>query len=266
MKTNVLVRIASVLLALCGVTQANASAPNYFSIQFCSSCSDDATYKAHAEAVVSSFTAGEWNILVINPNTLEMRDVWVMKERDMGFSTVISTAQPSPQNVQDHVLTAIDLFTSSEIVVPIGGGYGRDSYGTHTQEGVGDWLRTTPELGALVMDWYSIWNALTVQFSGAPIFIVVFPNGDVAKFRIVNPGGGAAGCCVYIPGSARDADGNVLDSQAPEGGNAYVGGSGGPSTGNPISIRRPHSGWSGGYRYVSCTKPVNSNIWVCQDV
>lgn len=197
---------------------------------FCDSCSVEQDFRLYGEAAADHSGPGYEEILVINDSSSTLYDVLVFKERENGLLSIWGVAiQASPQDVSDY-LDAKDAFLKREHVVEIPPGGGADSFASSTQEAIGAHITPT--------QWYvaatkklSLFQALKWRLGYGPVAIVIFPNGDVAKYHVV-PVIGYAACCTYIEGSARNRDGDFIGPGVSDG-SPYVsgtGGTGGPDT------------------------------------
>ncbi|MCB1317847.1 MAG: hypothetical protein KDK27_17900, partial [Leptospiraceae bacterium] len=135
------------------------------------------------------------------------------------------------QDARNEYQQAFDVFMKGEHIVEITSELpGSETFGSHSKEVVGSFV--------VQQTWYvqatrkiNLFNALKALFGRVPVAIVVFPNGDVAKFK-ATPTQSYSTCCEYIPGTARNRNGEFI-GPGTSNGEDYVrpyGGGGGPST------------------------------------
>lgn len=172
----------------------------------------------------------------------------------------VSSNVKGQQSESDGFVEAKTMYEADEPIlleVPTPPPYSMDSFQTAESQQVGLFIAQSPPiLNGIKIVKKTIWQALKVLVGKYPIAILVFPNGDVAQYYILNPAAGAL-CCQYVIGTARDIAGNPIDPPA-HGGN-YVGGGEGGGGGNYVQ-------WiDGGYTTYSCSyidKPDGSRQFI----
>jgi hypothetical protein len=214
--------IVLVGLAFTQVAKADVAA-------FCDTCSTDAQYKSFAKSMALNQTESEVLYFIVNTQTSQARKVTVFKEPDVGGYITTAFVQPAASDELAFYSTAVRAFSSGEYLVPMPPSTSENGGGSFSQfesQTVNDQINRQPWMPVAVTSkanlWDAIWAMLTNKFRKQPIAIVVFLNGDVAKFQVVNPAGGAL-CCTYIAGSARDKYGNFIND-AGLGGNGHMSG------------------------------------------
>jgi hypothetical protein len=202
---------------------------------FCDTCSTDAQYKSFAKSMALNQTESEVLYFVMNSQTNQARKVTVFKEPDVGGYITTAFVQPATSDETAFVSATVRAFSSSEYLVPMppsSEATGGASFTLSNIEIVGDQISRQPWMPVATANkinlWQAIWAAVTKKFRNQPIAIVVFLNGNVAKYSVLNPAGGAA-CCTYIPGSARDKYGHFINDSG-------LGGNGHASGGSYVSI------------------------------
>lgn len=230
---------------------------------FCDTCNLDSEYRNAAKSIATGQPVGEQMYFLMNSQTGQARKVTVFKEPEAGGYIYYAVVAPAASDELQFYAGAMQAFSESSYVVPMppqSEGIGGSSFSQQTREAVGAQIIRQPWMPATLANKASltqvIWYAFTQRFRGVPIAIVVFLNGDVAMYSVVNPQGGAAACCEYIAGSARDRNGVFISDTG-------FGGSGTSSGGSYVNagqagnvIIRSSSG------FVSCGRQGNGP-WIC---
>jgi hypothetical protein len=230
----------------------------------CQSCTTQASFESFTEAYVGSHL-GQFAYTVINWNSEVAYDVWEDHEYDgelhQYFVTVWS--QPSAQSVKDAVERVKTALNEADTTIQLPNTTGTASFATYESQAVGaiivqqQWYLTLSEDNLVFL----VWQAITQDW---PIAAVLFPNGDVAKFT-VKPNVGSSVCCTYVPGSARDINGNFINDSG-LGGTGYT-------DGVPYVNRLADDG-SGATRlqihmdqwvYFQCSR-IGNGPWVCERI
>ena len=182
---------------------------------FCNSCFSKSDFENYAKGVHGNGFGFE-NYQVINDATGEIWNVYVERiyEPEVGLFLKVALGTPATAADIQAYVDVRDFVTKDErlVIVPPGT-FPTDGYVSHTS-GTAAFISSQPWFPTLTQR--PLATALSLVLGTNPVIVVVFPNGDVAKFEVVNMTGGTA-CCVYVPGSARDVDGNVI-VDAPSGG------------------------------------------------
>lgn len=200
---------------------------------------------------MSGIKFGIFDFEVINPTTGNISFVHVEKETEPGFVFLTSEAVPATTAQKEDFNVVMQLF-NAEVLVPLLPKEGTESFALYTNDGVSAQIATSEAvfLAGVNLRRFNIFTALKMLFGRLPIAVVVFPNGDVAKFKIMNPAGGAL-CCEYVSGSARNSKGEFIpDSElggngVESGGEYVIGtGSGGSTTEILFEIHLSNQSWS----------------------
>jgi len=239
-------------LLVVAATNACAATNYYF---FCDSCSTEQNYRDYGVANTPQ-AAGQDLVDIYNRTSHIGYHINITREYDNElhrYHTIItSSAFTTAQNAQYNA--TIQLFSAGKFPVEIGeypspgSGYmpGTESFGSSTPEAIGSVVSRT--LGVLgVLRTLGAWELVKEMFGVYPTAVVLFPNGDVAMYTVVNPAGGSLSV-VYQAGTSRNANGDPLDPPA-HGGN-YV--HGGTSDGQGHFNNRVDL-LPGGLSYLSCS-------------
>lgn len=209
----------SILLILLTLSQLGFS-KDYV---FCNSCVSQADFKSFTKGHHGN-QIGIKEYQVVNYATEEVWDVTVTGWYDDvdlngnpygGNGIFLSMAQATlPPAIEVNDVKALLKAFKNEgehlIVLPPNSGSGGSSFSSMTPEFVGGVITVHP-LGLLALKKISFFNAIKTAFGFGKILItVVFNNGDTATFEIINPAGGNL-CCAYVPGTARDHEGRILN-------------------------------------------------------
>lgn len=165
-------------------------------VVFCNSCITADHFRSFGEGAASVGGADE-EILVINHNTDVLYTVVVLKERHNGYWEKWGVAYAASQQEILEYLQAKEAFQKGEHILTVPPGtYGAESFSGYERQSVGTLIVNTP--------WYqaatrrpTLFRSLNWLFGKVPVAVVVFPNGDVAKFNAV-PSSTASVCCDYI--------------------------------------------------------------------
>jgi hypothetical protein len=209
---------------------------------FCNTCSVETDFRNYAVAN-TPVTAGVFTVDVANYNTNIGYRVNIEREWDQElrrYHTIVSSVAWTTTQKNGFV-AAKGMFSSQTIRVDAPHGEGTESFRGSDLAAVSLVIAASPAMISVRPVSFSIWGALKALAGKFPVAYVVFPNGDVAQYDIINPAGGAT-CCVYKRGTARDIYGNVID--LPGSGGNYVRNGGGDGTpGNPYQQRIDTSNW-----------------------
>ena len=216
MNQKLILVVFSLLMAL------TANAKDYL---ICNTCFSQDDFKAYASG---AHAGGTGDYLVVNAVTDELWNVAVENSYEPEVGMWIKYAFISPASAQD-----VNDYLQLKEVAEKGGflltipdentGYGAESYASHTREGVGAYIVHDPRYITASRK-VSLFKAILRAFGFNKFVVtVVFPNGDVVQFNVIEDQSPAL-CCTEIPGTARDINGNVLDSHGQSTG--HGGGSG----------------------------------------
>ncbi len=237
-----ILKFAAILFAFFVAFVGQSHAAN---IVLCNTCVTQTDYERFAEGTVSGQSIGQFEIEVVNVLRFDSYFVTIEKEREYNLYFTITTSERATEAQRADIAAVWPAFEKAEHAVVITGDTpGTQSWGQHTREGVGSviivqpWMLTALGGGRRI----DLWGALKAWFGYSPVAVVVFANGDVAKFRVNNPMGTAAGCCEYIPGTARNALGEYISDSGLGGsgssnGDGYVQVGYGQNGDNEIRIR-----------------------------
>lgn len=250
-------------VALMIVAVAPVAAQNYS--QVCNTCSNEQDYTLFAEQWGQTRPAGYYELVILNDTTNQVwhssvNVEWMSATNKMVHAFSYRGGQEAEAAFVDFK-TFFQLASSGiHVMMPEdSAGIGGDSFNLSTNEAVGNALNLSPEYLEFVKDNFygdtnvisAIWNGVVMLMSGDyPQIIVIYLNGDVAIFEVRDPRGGSL-CCTYLSGTARDSNGDILDSSGGGTGGSYV---------TPVP---------GGFRvtwsdvYIVCSR-VGDGPWTCK--
>lgn len=163
---------------------------------------------------------------VINQHTAEIWFVTVEREREYDLTWAIATAVPATaQQVQDFQVVYALAKSDEHLAQAPSGGPGLGSFGLHEREHVGalifqqDFMLSATENVRRV----NLLGQIKSALGDGLVVVVVFQNGDVAKFEVKAAGAGPSACCEYVDGSARDRNGNFINDSGFGGGGSSNG-------------------------------------------
>jgi hypothetical protein len=228
---RVLRMLTYLLFATCSGLCANAQAQT---LALCPTCQTESQFELFGEGLANAYPHGMFEFEVANPVTGQSWFVTVEKEREYNLTWTYSTAVRATPAQEEDFRVVWELFaTTSETLIAVNQpGQGGDSFRTHAMEMIGGLIFQHPRVAAATDNPRKVKLSDQIKnMTSPPVFVIVFFNGDVAKFELVAPLAGYSACCRYVPGSARDKDGNFINDSG-------LGGSGG-SSGDPY-VNRDH--------------------------
>lgn len=250
-------------VALMIVAAAPVAAQNYS--QVCNTCLNEQDYTLFAEQWGQTRPAGYYELVILNDTTNQVWHSSVNVEWMSATNKMVHAF--SYRGDQQSELAFVDFKTFFQlasdgihVMMPDDtAGIGGDSFRLSTNEAVGYAVNLSPEFAEFVKDnfygdsniMHAIWNGVAMLMSGdVPQLVIIYLNGDVAVFEVRDPRGGPL-CCTYVAGTARDSNGDILDSSGGGTGGSYV---------TPVP---------GGFRitwndiYVVCSR-VGDGPWTCK--